>query len=463
MSNWNIDINDLTPPLYQSIAEAIRRSIENSDLKPGDRLPPHRTMADQLGVTVGTVARGYNLAASWGLLSGEVGRGTIVCPPELEHAYIPLHLGSSYFDLGIPKPTPPADPLLRKLAFEDTLKSVGQRWKNRSFGGFPPELGLSQYRQAGADWLAGRGIPATESEVVITAGGHEALHLLLSTLTSPGDSILVEEFTHISLKYLGNILKLKMIGVAMDDQGITPAALQAAAQKSPAQVLFVTPTLNSPTTAVMGRQRRQAIMDIARRNNLFVIENGIYADFMADAPPPIATYAPEQTAYVASLSYCGSPEIRVGYLKALKKIIPQLQAAKRALAISCSMISAEIATHWINSGILAQLLEWQVEEIRFRAALAARILDGLDFRYAADGLFLWLYLPAPWRATDFATAARDRNVMVMESERFVIGRGAAPHAIRIALTSAQNRDLLTEGLKVIVDLVNSPAKFNPLI
>lgn len=463
MPIWNPILKDLKSPLYQSIAESIRNAIENGDLKPGDQLQPHRVLADQLGVTVGTIARGYNLAASWGLVSGEVGRGTIVSSSGSKYSHVPLDLNSSYFDLGILKPAPTTDPVLRKIAYENTLKNVGERWKNQSFSGFPPEFGLAHYRKAGALWLARRGIETNESEVLLTAGGQEAIHLLLSTLTNPGDSILVEEYTHISLKYLGNILNLKMIEVSLDEQGIVPQSLQAVAKQSHARVLFVTPTLHSPTTAIMSQHRREEIADIARQNNLFIIENGIFSGFVADAPPPIAAISREQTAYVTSLSYCGSSEIRVGYLKTIKKNIPKLQAAKRALSISCSMISAEIATHWIKSGILLNLLDWQVGEIRARAEIATRILNGLDYQYSPDAPFMWLNLPVPWRAVDFATAARDRNTIVMESEKFVIGRGIAPHAVRISLTSAQTRELFVKGLEIIVDLIKSPAKFNPLV
>lgn len=450
-------------PLYQSIAETIRNGIQKGDLKPGDRLPPHRILADQIGVTVGTVARGYNLAASWGLVSGEIGRGTIVSSHESGYDHVPLKLNDSYVDLGVLKPTSTTAPALRKQAFEDTLKKVGIRWKNKAFIGFPPEFGLTQYRRAGASWIARLGIEASEDEVLLTAGGQEAIHLLLTTLTDPGDPILVEELTHISFKELGSILNLKMIGISMDDQGIMPDALQAATRQSQARVLFITPTNNSPTTAVMSRQRREQIIDIALKNNLFIIENGLFSNFTAELPDPIAALCPEQTAYVTSLSFCASPEIRVGYLKTLKKNIPKLKAAKRALAVSGSMISAEIATHWISSGILEELMDWQIREIKARAQIAADILGGLDYRYSPDGMFMWLTLPAPWRVTDFTNAARDRNVMVLESERFVIGRGAAPHAIRISLTSAQTREHLVEGLKIIVDLIDSPSKFNPIV
>ena len=463
MSIWDSNIKDLKLPLYQSIAETIRNGIQNGDLKPGDRLPPHRELADEIGVTVGTVARGYNLAASWGLVYGEVGRGTIVSKPEGDSAHVPLNLNGSFFDLGIIKPTSTTDVILRKLAYEDTLKKIGLRWKNKAFNGFSPEFGLAYYREAGASWITQLGIDTSKDEVLLTAGAQEAIHLLLTNLTAPGDPVLVEELTHISFKELAGILKIKMIGIPMDDQGILPDALQAASNQSQARVLFITPTCNSPTTAIMSQQRREQVIDIARKNNLFIIENGIFANFILNPPAPITALCPDQAAYVASLSFCASPEIRVGYLKTLKKNIPKLQATKRALAVSGSMISAEIATYWINSGILDDLIQWQIKEIRSRAEIAFGILDGLDYRYSPDGMFIWLNLPEPWRVTDFVKAAKDRNTIAMESERFIIGRGVAPHAIRLSLSSAQTKELLIEGLKTVVDLVGSPSKFNPLV
>lgn len=463
MSIWNSNIKDRKFPLYQSIAITIRDGIKNGDLKPGDHLPPHRELADQIGVTVGTVARGYNLAASWALVSGEVGRGTIVSSPELIYGHIPLNLSNSYFDLGVLKPTSTTDPALRKRAFEDTLIKIGQRWKNKSFIGFPPEFGLAHYRKAGANWISRHGIEADENEVLLTAGGQEAFHLLLATLTKPGDPLLVEEFTHISFKDLGNILNLKMIGIPMDNQGIMPDALQTIAKQSKARVLFVTPTYNSPTTATMSRQRREQIIDIALKHNLFIIENGVFSDFVTKPPAPLAALCPECVAYATTLSYCASPEIRVGYLKTSKKNIPRLQAAKRALAVSHSMIAAEIATHWVESGILEDLTQWQKQEIRYRAEIAAGLLGDLYLSHSPDGMFFWMLLPEPWRVTDFTKAANERNVMITESERFVVGRGVAPHAVRISLTSAQTRELFIEGLKIIADLVESPSRLDFLV
>jgi len=454
MSFWKPNLIKYEPPLYNAIAEAIRDAVKANDLKPGDRLLPHRIMAEELGVTIGTVARGYNLASEWGLVSGEVGRGTIVMSPEDTYPHVPLTLGPTFIDLGVLQPTTVTNPALRKEAFEDTLKAVAKRWRNGIIAGYPPELGLPHHRKAGIKWLERKGIQADIEEVVVTSGAQEAFQLLLSAYTRPGDSILIEELTHIGLKNLGNFLKLNMIGISMDDKGLMPRSLDDACRQSNARILFLTPTFQSPTTAIMDLERRQEIINVARRHNLFIIENDPFSEFATNPPPPIAALAPDRTAYVTSLSYCGSPEIRIGYMKIMKPNIPELQSAKRALSIAGSSVSAEIATQWINSGILEQLLKWQKDEIKSRHQIVTQVLKGLDYKYNPNGLFLWLFLPQPWRASDFATEAKDRNVMLLEAERFAVGRGASPHAVRIALTSSPHVKILRQGLKTIVDMLN---------
>jgi len=273
---------------------------------------------------------------------------------------------------------------------------------------------------------------------------------------------LVEEYTTFALKNLGNYLGLNMVGVAIDDQGIVPEYLDEVAKRTKAQILFLTPTYNSPTTATMSSERRKEIVEISQRHNLFIIENDPYAEFVDNAPRPIAFYAPERTAYVTTLSLIGPPEIRIGYLKIPQKNLPELQAAKRALSIASPLITAEIATHWINMGILEQLFRWQLGEVLARAQSTFEILKGYDYRYFLNGQFLWFLLPEPWRATDFANAAKDRNVMVIEADRFAIGRDLALHAVRISLTSARSKDLMEKGLRIIVDLIKNPAKKSPL-
>ena len=78
---WRPRVDRKSGPLYLGLAAAIAQDVQAGRLKAGDRLPPQRDLADQLGITLTTVTRGYAEAERRGLVRGEVGRGTYVCPP----------------------------------------------------------------------------------------------------------------------------------------------------------------------------------------------------------------------------------------------------------------------------------------------------------------------------------------------------------------------------------------------
>mgnify|MGYP000126724353 CR=1 FL=1 len=80
MTMWQPDISRYQSSLYQAIADEIDRGVGKGTLKAGDKLPTHRALSDQLGVTVGTVTRGYAEAEKRGSVSARVGSGTFVTP-----------------------------------------------------------------------------------------------------------------------------------------------------------------------------------------------------------------------------------------------------------------------------------------------------------------------------------------------------------------------------------------------
>ncbi|MEV4438355.1 GntR family transcriptional regulator [Streptomyces sp. NPDC049577] len=67
-------------PLGDQIAAAVRGAIGDGTVRPGDRLPAARALADSLGVNVHTVLRGYQRLREEGLIELRRGRGAVVAP-----------------------------------------------------------------------------------------------------------------------------------------------------------------------------------------------------------------------------------------------------------------------------------------------------------------------------------------------------------------------------------------------
>lgn len=78
MTTWFPEMRRTGAPIYIEIADAMAHDIDIGKLKPGEKLPPQRNLAFDIGVTIGTIGRAYALARQRGLVTGEVGRGTFV-------------------------------------------------------------------------------------------------------------------------------------------------------------------------------------------------------------------------------------------------------------------------------------------------------------------------------------------------------------------------------------------------
>jgi DNA-binding transcriptional MocR family regulator len=118
---------------------------------------------------------------------------------------------------------------------------------------------------------------------------------------------------------------------------------------------------------------------------------------------------------------------------------------------------AEIAAHWIEEGTADRLLQERRAEASARQGLAREKLAGFEFRAHAFGYHVWLALPEPWRSEAFVARARSRGVAVTPSEAFVVGRAAAPHAVRLGLGAVASRQALARGLERLAGVLREPA------
>src|SRR4051812_27444639 len=186
MTMWVPEIEGRRGPVYRRIADAIDEDVQNGRLRAGTKLPPHRDMADHLGVTVTTITRAYTEAARRGLISGHVGRGTFIRGHEVEesssHGPIDLSINILMPDTEVAK--------LEQRMFQRRVLP----WTDLL--GYVPAPGHRRHREAMAEWLGILGSPATADRIVLTGGAQHALLISLLVSTKPGDVVLAEELTY---------------------------------------------------------------------------------------------------------------------------------------------------------------------------------------------------------------------------------------------------------------------------
>ncbi len=474
MTNWLPDLTTRPGPKYQAIAAALADDIADGRLQAGERLPTHRDLAWRLGVTVGTVSRAYALARSWGLLTGEVGRGTRVLP-------VGETQNTSPAEALLGRPVPPLFPAAGRSVIEmsrnypvDTQADAAiaasmSRLANPAvltqLAGYQPPGGTIGQRRAGAQWLAFSGVEAEPDSLVVTIGCQHALWLAFMALARPGDTVLTEELTWPGARRLAELLGLRIRNVAMDEDGLRPDALDEACRSTQPRLIYTIPTQQNPTACIMSESRRRDIVDIARRHSVFIVEDGVFEFLVPDAPPPIAALAPDITAHATSLSKSMSPALRTGYLAGPDAMVPRFASAIQTTTIMPPTFGAQLSAELIASGAAIEAAKRQRLIAAERTRTATRILGSSMTPGHGNASQIWLKLPDHWDSRTFAAEALAQGVAVTPGDAFCADPSAAdPRAVRICLCAEASGEKVADGLAVVARLIAShPTASTPIV
>lgn len=448
MTLWNTSLETSETTRYAALADQIETAIQNGELSPGEKLPTHRKLADDLKVTVGTVTRGYAEAERRGLVNAIVGSGTFVSTGHqgsVKFGHLnPAESQEIDLSLNLPIANQPAPGIARVMQqISEDATSLNQLML------YQQEQGLSQHRQWAANWLDSLGVRCESANITVTAGGQHALSLALMAATRSGDTIAAEGLAYPGFKAAASQQGLKVIGLPMDEQGILPEAFANYCTLNHLRAVYLCPSIQNPTNACMQQERRKQIIQIAAETDVWIIEDEIPTNYLAQNPDSFINLAPERAFYINSHSKTVAPGLRVGYLVSPEKLRESVATSIRAQCWFAPTLNVEIAQRWLDTKESRDWLNIQKKELFKRQALAAKILANYDIQQQKGSFHIWLKLPEPWRAVEFQSRLLEKSVRVLSAEVFAIGRFPAPQAVRICLSGPSTISRLEEGLKLI--------------
>jgi DNA-binding transcriptional MocR family regulator len=444
---WLPNLDARKGPVYRAIADAIDEDVQSGVLRAGSRLPPHRDLADHLGVTVTTITRAYTEAARRGLINGHVGRGTFIRGQEPNDE---AAADNSVLDLSINMLMPDKEvATLVPHLFQRRVLPWTQLF------GYAPRRGHQRHRQAMAAWLKQLGTAVDPEHIVLTAGAQHGLTTSLASLVGPGDTLLTEELTYSGVRMLAEQMHLKVRGIAMDCEGLRPDALEAACRSTRARVLYCMPRMQNPTSAVMSDRRRRQVAAVAEKHRLVVVEDDTYG-FLSPERTPLAPLIPQRTVFVTSLSKSLFPGLRLGCVVAPPALVEKIAGAVWTTMISTSPIGADLLSGWIEDGTAARVVEWKRHEGAARQIMAKRLLAGERYQTHPMSHHIWLALPPRWSSDGFVAQARSRGVLLNASSEFAVGE-RRPKAVRLCLGTPRTRAGLEQALARVADCLTDRA------
>lgn len=417
---------------YKPLVDRLADDIRSGRLPPGTRLPPHRQLAAREGLALVTATRVYAELEAMGLVSGEQGRGTFVKEAALYAGQgIDLHSAAAdMVDLSFNYPSLPSQTellrgALRQLATSGDLEALLR---------YQPHAGRMHDRAMVAQHLLRRGLSVAAEQVLLVDGAQHGLATTLMALLQPGDVVAVDALTYPGFRLIAQTLHLELAPIPAAGAGTDIDAFEKLCRQRNVRAIYAMPTINNPLGWVMDLPRRQALVAIARKHGVRIIEDGAYAFLAEDPPPPLAMLAPECTVYISGFSKNVAAGLRVGCIAAPLPWVVKMERVIRATIWNTPGVMTALVSNWIDDGTVARLEDEKRQDARARQRLAAEVLGPLARVGDPGSYFVWLPLADEVRADRVAMALERERVSVSTAEPFATS-AHVPHAIRLALGS----------------------------
>jgi GntR family transcriptional regulator / MocR family aminotransferase len=369
-------------PLHQQLYEELRYCILSGRLSPGRRIPSTRQLAKSLGISRTTVTQTYDQLLSEGYIETVVGSGTFVCTQLPDDLLRSTPIQSTGKMARPPVKLSKYGECLTKM--EDVPRitehhlPINFRYGSPALDQFPIKLWrklLSRYCCADLQWLdystdilgykplreaisrylsRSRAVKCTPEQVIIVNGTQQALDLIMRLFIEPGDVIAMEDPGYLSARLIFQTQGAKLLPIAVDESGLVVQDLANYGNKQ-IRLVYVTPSHQFPTGAILSLPRRLELLNWARQTGAFVIEDDYDSEYRyGDRPIPALQGLDhsDSVLYIGTFSKVLFPSLRIGYLVLPKSLVSVFSRAKWLSDRHLPILEQQVLADFIEEGHL---------------------------------------------------------------------------------------------------------------
>ncbi|HEY6780965.1 MAG TPA: PLP-dependent aminotransferase family protein [Thermoleophilaceae bacterium] len=426
--SYKVDLSGLdregSVSLTQQLVDRFTQAIESGELDPGEKLPPTRELAAEVGVNHLTAARVYRRLAELGYVTAAVGRGTFVralapaasaeggddwqiyALPEREVTYPEQVLADGFtlaaepgvLSLATGWPAPRMYPAAELAAI---AAEVFETEGGNALSYLPAE-GLYDLREQLAIRGREHGFAADADEIVVTSGAQQAISLAVRAVLEPGRTAVVESPTFAGLLHSLRATGARVLGVPVDEDGLDVDALERQLARHEVSLVALQTACQNPTGSSLSEERRHRLAELAVERNLFVLEDRVYSDIRFEGEPvrSLRELIPAHVIYVNSLSKIVGGGLRMGWVAASGAVRERIALMKLEADFHSPTLIQHMSARWLASGAydrhVAGTLPFDRER---RDALLAALERHLPGEYRVNvprgGHHLWVRLTRP--------------------------------------------------------------------
>lgn len=355
-------------PFYRQIYERFRNAIASGLLKPGDRIPSARALTRELGLARGTIETAYSLLAAEGYVEARGQAGTIVTPGLKTSS--PIISPQPRPDSAIAAPSFRADSILPFQmglpALDAFPRKIWARLAARAVRAMQPAdmvhpavFGLPALRAQIAAYLQlSRGIICSPSQVFLTSGYRQSIALIAYALLKAGDRVWLEDPGYPPTREVLGHMQIEAASVPVDQDGINVADGLTLAPHARAAV--VTPAHQSPLCVSLSLPRRLALLEWARRNDAWIIEDDYDGEYRYVSRPLPALKSLDRDGrvlYAGTFSKVLFPSIRLAYIVVPEAEVQRFEQTCQVFGGASPQLTQAIVTAFITEGHFARHIQ----------------------------------------------------------------------------------------------------------
>jgi GntR family transcriptional regulator/MocR family aminotransferase len=436
-------------PMYRQLYDWFRKAIIRGQLRPGQRVPSTRNLAVELKISRIPVLNAYEQLLAEGYLETFVGAGTCVARSIPDDTLRPVSgkTRTAFRDEVNPEPGPRRmsrrGMAMTKLPTQSWLNIVGafrvslpaldhfpidvwsklvarhSRMPPKGIMGYGDAMGYLPFREAIAEYLgAVRAVRCEPSQILVTTGSQQGLHLSAQVLLDPKDRVCIEEPGYPSARQAFIAAGAQLIPVPVDHEGMNVGEIIR--RDHSARAVYITPSHQYPLGITMTATRRMLLLNWAVRTGAWIIEDDYDSEYRFGSRPIASLQGLDTDArviYIGTFSKVMFPALRLGYVVVPKDLVPAFSAARDAADIFSATLYQAALTDFIREGHFARHIRrmrilYMDRRRTLTKAIHEEMGDTLEVIGAEAGMHLAAFLPPGTNDVAVSRKAAQKGISV---------------------------------------------------
>jgi len=313
-------------------------------------------------------------------------------------------------------------------------------------------MGIPPLRESIAERETRLGSPTKPENILITSGSQQGIKLLGMAFTDPGDYIITEYPTYVGAIQAFDFCQIRYAPVSMDQDGMLVDQVEDAIKKYNPKMIYTVSTFQNPTGITMSLDRRKALVELAVKYNIPIIDDNPYSEirFAGEHVPTMKEVGGDAVVSLGTFSKICAPGLRIAWMNGPAEVLISFEKIKQGMDLHSSTYAQYIIDEFIRSG----KIEGHIKKLRINYGEKRNLMiKEMEKYFPAEvtwtrpegGLFLWSEMPMSMSSRELLPKAIEKKVAYVHGSPFFPDR-KGDNAFRLNFSNATLENI-TEGIK----------------